>query len=96
MGKYIIRVESVERNDKFDERYAEGVECDGFAILADSGTGNCVAIEHMNVDGISDIIAGNGDMLSAAILAKAKVDIGEAIKKSRMKDMLGSLLGLDD
>lgn len=96
MGKYIIRVESVERDEAFDKRYAEGIECDGFAILADRGTGCCVAIHQMNVDGISDIITGNGEMLSAAILAKAKVDIGEASKKSRMKDMLGSLLGLDD
>ena len=97
MGKYIIRVESVERDEAFDKRYAEGIECDGFVILADKGDDeSCVAIHHMNVDGISDIISCNGDMLSAAILAKAKVDIGEASKKSRMKDMLGSLLGLDD
>lgn len=97
MGKYLIKVESMggdeQHNEKFNEKYGEGIECDGFVILANQGKGCSVAIHDIDMDTISGIIGSNAQMLSAGILAKAKVDIAEATKSGKMKDMLRGLFG---
>lgn len=97
MCKYLIKVESMggdeQYNEKINEKYGEGIECDGFVILANQGKGCSVALHNVNVDTISDIIATSADMMSAGILAKAKVDIAEVTKSGKMKDMLRALLG---
>lgn len=51
MCKYRIRVESIDGNENMDEEYVSGIECDGFAILADrDGNGKGVsAIRGVNL-----------------------------------------------
>lgn len=93
MGKYLIRVESMDGDERLNEDFCKGIECDGFAILANRGKGCSVAIHSINVDTISDIIATSADMMSAGILAKAKMDIAEANHHGKMKDMLRGLFG---
>jgi hypothetical protein len=47
MGKYRIRVESINGSEDLDEDYMNGIECNGFAILADKdGIGKAVAAMH--------------------------------------------------
>lgn len=95
MGKYLIRVQSMDMDEKLDEKYTEGMEVDGFVIMADCGDRNTVAIHHMSVDGISDIIMHEEKLLSAGILAKAKKEITQIAKREMTAGALGKLLGLE-
>lgn len=87
MGKYLITMKSMDGDEGFDQAFADGVVCDGFAIMArNEGKGATVAIHGMNIDGISDVIKGSHQLMSAAILAKAKRQIMEIA----MKDEAGA------
>ena len=96
MGKYLIRVESMDHDEALDERYGNGIECDGFAMIVDRGEGYTTAIHRMNVDGISDAIKGDDKLMSAAILAKAKREIIDiAVKGDRKRELLKAMLGME-
>ena len=95
MGKYLIRVQSMDMDEKLGEQYTEGMEVDGFVIMADCGERDTVAIHRMNVDGISDIILHNDNLMSASILAKAKREIIQIAKREMTAGALGKLLGLE-
>lgn len=92
MGKYIIRVESMDHDEALDKRYEKGFECDGFCILADEGERDTVAIEDMSVNMISDVIVHSKQLMSAGILAKAKKEIVEIGRKSATGDLLEKML----
>ena len=95
MGKYRIRVESMDHDEVLDSEYVEGIECDGFVVLAHKGEGCNVAIHQVNVDIISSMIAGNSQMMAAGVLAKSKREVADMLRKDKMDDLLGSLLGRD-
>lgn len=95
MGKYLIRVESMDHDEALDERYGKGIECDGFVVLANKGEGCQVAIHNVNVDTISDMIAGSRQMIAASALAKGKREAADMLRKNEMGDLLGMLLGRD-
>ena len=92
----MIKVESMDHDEALDERYGNGIECDGFALVADCGERYTTAIHKMSVDSISDGIKGDNKMMSAAILAKAKREIIDlAVKGERGKAMLKAMLGME-
>lgn len=96
MGKYLIRVESMDHDEALDERYVKGIECDGFVMLMDCGEKCTTAIHRMNVDGISEGIKGDDKLMSAAILAKAKREIIDiAVKGDRKRELLKAMLGME-
>lgn len=91
MGKYLVRVEAMDGEEKLDMEYTDGIECDGFVIVADQEDRNTVAIHEMSIDDISSAIADNDDLMAAGILAKAKREIVD-IKKSGIKNNLLDIL----
>ena len=94
MSKYIIRMESVDNDAEFKNYFGEGIQCDGFCIIAKQDGGNNVSIHKMSIDMISDAIANSDNLLSAAILGKAKRDIKEMDKykaKSAISELLKAL-----
>lgn len=96
MGKYLVRVESMDMDERLDQRYTDGIECEGFALIADGGDQSIVAIHRMSVDGISDAMKNEDKLLSAAILAKAKREITDiATRQNKGRDMLRTLLGME-
>lgn len=95
MGKYLIRVESMDHDEVLDSEYVEGVECDGFVVLAHKGDGCQVAIHQVNVDMISDMIAGSRKVMAASVLAKGKREAADMLRNDEMGDLLGRLLGRD-
>jgi len=86
MGKYLIKVESMDHDEVMERQYQEGIECDGFVIMADKGESVSVAIYGVNIDMISDIIKANSKLRQAAILADAK----RRIMDIAMKDEAGA------
>ena len=96
MGKYLVKVESMDMTDKMDEQYENGIECDGFVLIADNGEGYTTAIHRMSVEGISDALMGDAKLMSAAILAKAKREIIDiTVKEERGNAVLKALFGMD-
>ncbi len=95
MGKYLIRVESMDHDEVLDRDFVEGIECDGFVVLAHNGEGCKVILHKVSIDTISDIIASSKKMMAAGILAKAKLDVKAQLRQDEMGDLLGRLLGRD-
>lgn len=95
MGKYRIRIESTDHDEVLDSEFVEGIECDGFVVLAHNGDGCKVILHKVSIDIISDMIASSKKMMAAGILAKAKVDVKAQLRQDEMGDLLGRLLGRD-
>ena len=95
MGKYRIRIESMDHDEVLNSEYVEGIECDGFAVLAHKGEGCNVMLHKVSIDTISDMIASSKKLMAAGILAKAKVDVKDQMRQDEMGDLLGRLLGRD-
>jgi len=95
MGKYQIRIESMDHDEVLDNEFVEGIECDGFVVLAHKGEKCQVAIHNVNVDMISDMIARSRKVMAASALAKGKREAADMLRKDEMGDLLGRLLGRD-
>ena len=95
MGKYQIRIESMDHDEVLDSEYVDGIECDGFVVMANKGDRCQVAIHQVNVDTISDMIAGSRKVLAASVLAKGKREAADMLRMDGMDDLLGRLLGRD-
>lgn len=95
MGKYRIWIESMDHDEVLDSKFVEGVECDGFVVLAPKGEGCNVMLHKVSIDTISDMIASSKKLMAAGILAKAKVDVKDQMRQDEMGDLLGRLLGRD-
>lgn len=95
MGKYRIRIEALNRNEELEQDYTDGIECDGFAILAHQGDGCQVALHQVSIDTISDMIVSSNKMCAAGILAKAKRELRDVMRKEKMDGLLDRLLGRD-
>ena len=94
MGKYLIRVESMDHDEQLNQEYQDGIECDGFVIMADKGEGATVALHEVNVDTISDMIQGESKLRQAAILADAKRKIVEIAMKDKAESKAEALKAL--
>lgn len=95
MGKYRIRIEALDGNEELDQDYTDGIECDGFAVLAHQDDGCEVALHKVSIDTISDMIVSSNKMCAAGILAKAKRELRDVMRKEAMGGMLDRLLGID-
>ena len=90
--KYTIKVIANDPNATIDERYGEGIECDGFVIIGDNDEGAAVAIHDINSMNIAMDIAGNDQLYAASIVAKALHESKKILANSRMNDKMGDLL----
>jgi len=96
MGKYLIKVESMDHDEVIEQQYQEGIECDGFVIMADKGKGATVALHTVSVDTISDMINGDSKMIQAGILADAKRRIMDIVMKDKAESKVEALKALFD
>lgn len=96
MAKYRIKVEALDGNEKLDQRYTDGIECDGYAIIADAGDTYATAIQQMSVDMISNAIMKDAKLLSAGILAKAKKEIIRVNVREGIPDFLKMMMEGED
>lgn len=96
MGKYLIRVESMDMDKDLDQRYADGIDADCFCIVSKDGDKVNLAIHGMSIDTLSDTFTQNSDLLASAVLAKAKKDVVEICKRSKIEKSLKSVFGVDD
>lgn len=69
MASYRIKVESIDGSEVMDEKYIEGIECNGFVIMADCDKKGICATHNMSKMGIAQIILSCDSMMDAAKLA---------------------------
>ena len=95
--KYRIKVESVDGMDlRLDEQYKNGIECDGFVIVAHDGEGSTVAIHHMNVLGIAEGIADSDELMAGAAIAEGIKKSKAIMARSKLKGLAGLFGNGDD
>ena len=94
MARYLITLKSLDNDPEFDEKFNDGIEADGFTIIADhDGDGSTVAIHRMSIDTISGAMAASTQLLSAGILANAKREIKKLNQREELNNVFGALLG---
>ena len=94
---YRIKVESVDGTDlRLDEQYKDGIECDGFVIVAHDRTGNTVAIHHMNVLGIAQGMADSDELMAGAAIAEGLKKSKAIMARSKLKGLAGLFGNGDD
>lgn len=96
MGKYLIKVESMDHDEQLNQEYQDGIECDGFVIMADKGEGATVAVHGVSINDISDMIQGESKLRQAAILADAKRRIMDIAMKDKAESKVEALKALFD
>ena len=97
MGKYLIRVESMDCDEKLPDKYTNGIEANGFTIIADGEDTAAIAVHAMSIEDISTCFANNKELLCAGILAKAKAEIRERHRRGKVEDLFSGLLSnMDD
>lgn len=96
MGKYLIKVESMDHDEVLDSEYVEGVECDSFVVLAHNGDGCKVILHKVSIDTISDMIKCDSKLMQAAILADAKRRIMDMAMKDKAESKVEALKALFD
>lgn len=88
--KYRIRIEctDAEEQKRFDKELEDGVECDGFALIANKGKlkGSAILYDISIID-LACLIEGNDALMEAAIIAKGLDEAHERKTKSAGKDV---------
>lgn len=88
--KYRIRIEctDAEEQQKLDEKLKCGIECDGFALIANKSetTGSTLLLDISMID-LACLIAGNEDLTEASIIANALVEARDRKMKSVGNDL---------
>lgn len=92
--KYTIKVFPTDpATTDLDASYTvEGIECDGFTIITDSGDGTWFCNENMSVTDIAQCIATDDTGIAAAHIAIGMANAYQAIKSQKEKKMLARLI----
>lgn len=96
MSKYRIKVECLEPGASMDVEMASGLECDGFAIITHKGDEGDAVINDTNVELMSQVMAQNGYLRAAAVLADAMSRSREIVSRYRMEKGLKDAFGRMD
>lgn len=96
MGKYLIKVESMDHDEVLAQWYQKGIECDGFVIMADKGEGATTSLHKVSIDTISDMILGDSKLMQAGILADTKRRIMDIAMKDKAESKVEALKALFD
>jgi len=100
---YRVRVEWIgdhepDEDERLDQEYLDGMECDGFAFLMhcqDEDNDSHTCIHRMSIMDIAKILAGlpNSGIMQGAHIAKAMAETREMASKSRMESKLAKIFG---
>ena len=91
---YRITVEVIgdEKDHEIGNTLREGVECDGFAIIANKGKSGQMVVHSMNHLDLACLIAANDDLMGASVIAKALREASD-IWEGKPGDILAGTLG---
>lgn len=70
MGKYIIKIESVEKDENLD-KFGKGIECDCFTIIGETEKGVIECMHQMSIDMLAKDISKTNTVSQAALIGTA-------------------------
>lgn len=90
---YRIKVEVIgdEKDSEVVNRLREGVECDGFAIIANEGKRGKTLIHDISIIDLACIIEGSDELMGASVIAKALRE-AHAITENKSSKILAGIL----
>lgn len=91
MAKYIIKIECAEKDENYKPEYEQGIECDGFCIVADNGDKMVENIENLFIDTLSHMMAQTEHVIYAAVLAVANRAVVALRKANNEQSALANL-----
>ena len=93
---YRITVEVIgdEKDHELGDFLRVGVECDGFAILANKSKGGTNVIHGISNIDLAALIAGNDEMFAASVIAKALREARDITADKPAKILAGILGGI--
>ena len=93
---YRITVEVIgdEKDHEIGDSLRGGVECDGFAIIANKGKGGQTVIHGISNLDLACIIAGNDELMGASVIAKALREAHDLTESKPSKILAGILSGI--
>jgi len=92
---YRVKVEVIGKEPEgygLDKTLLEGIECEGFALIAIHGDGTTTAMQHVTTLDIAKAISNSGDMLGAATIAKAMHEASRYESEEKSKGLLKTLM----
>ena len=90
---YRITVEVIgdEKGHEIGDSLRKGIECDGFAILANKGKGAETAIHRISSIDLASIVACSDEMMGASLIAKAMREARDLTESKPIKTLAGIL-----
>jgi hypothetical protein len=89
MAKYRIHIEKIDQDAPEWEN--DGIECDGFCLLADQDEGCAVSIQLLSTMDIAYMLARDDNMKCAMAIARGLIEAGELREKQRKKHAMDSI-----
>ena len=96
MAKYLIKVESMDMDEALDERYTNGIECDGFCIVADNDEDTAVCIHQISLQGLAGAFADSPTLLAAAHIGKAIREGNDMKREEDLGEIFKHIIGRND
>lgn len=97
MAKYRIKIEALDPAEELRAEYRMGIECDGFTILTvedqDDGMDTTVSIHEMSSYDVATALCCNPNTVSAAFLAKAKIEADNYRRDHAARRLMERLTG---
>ena len=96
MNKYRIRVEALDdgegKREQLDQEYTDGIECEGFVILADKGEDTYESLHNVSRLDIAEMMAKSSVMMAASVIAKALRESEEITERGKREEAFKGIL----
>lgn len=87
-NRYKIKVELLEPGIEVSKEMQDGVECEGFTLIAMQGEDErSTAFEHVTIEEIARAIAGSAELSAASVIAKAYKEAGSIMAKDKLRGL---------
>lgn len=87
-NRYKVKVEVLEPGVEVSKEILDGVECDGFALIAIHGEDErSTAFEHVSIDEVAHAIAGSAELSAASVIARAYKEANSIMAKDKLRGL---------
>ena len=91
-NRYKVKVELLEPGIEVSKEMQDGVECEGFALIAMQGEDErSVALEHVTIEEIARAIAGSAELSAASVIARAYKEARSIMAKDKLRSLADML-----
>ena len=96
MAKYRIKVEALDPKEELRAEYRMGIECEGYAILADTEVGSDLALQDISIFDLAEMMAKHEELAKSACIARGIIEAASVSRDFSAKKAMAKLLAMDD